>query len=175
MRNVAFLVLGGFLILIQGDLYRIISRLQDYGSTPSLLLPLVVFLGVHESSMARGALLACALGYVVDLFASAPIGLFTFVYVAIWWLARVLGVRLTAQTLLTKFTLIFAFAIVESLVVLILLAIFGADPQRPREISRVILPHALSTALFAPLVLRLAERLHQGALVSKASAEGGSS
>ena len=42
------------------------------------------------------------LGYCsTDLLAGAPIGLFTFVSVAVWWLARVAGVRLTAQTWLT--------------------------------------------------------------------------
>ena len=34
--------------------------------------------------------------------------------------------------------------------VLILSVVFGADTQRPLEIGRVVLPHAIATALFAP-------------------------
>ena len=38
--------------------------------------------------MARGALLAFVLGHALDLIASAPLWLFTFASVAVWWLAR---------------------------------------------------------------------------------------
>ena len=40
-----------------------------------------------------------------DTLSGAPIGLFTFVSVALWWLARVAGVRLTAQTALPRMSL----------------------------------------------------------------------
>src|SRR5258708_7591887 len=105
MRNVAFVAIGIALLLVQGNLYRVLGPLHVHGVTPSLTLPLVIFLGVHEASMTRGALLAAGLGYALDLLASAPIGLFTFVSVSIWWLSRVAGVRLTAQTALTRMSL----------------------------------------------------------------------
>lgn len=167
MRSAAFLAVGILLIVLQGNLYRALGYLDLNGATPSFVLPLLVFLGVHEASMARGAALAFGLGYATDLLASAPIGLFTFVAVAIWWLARVAGVRLTAQTWWTKGALAFGFSLVESVIVLVLLAIFGADPQRPVEISAVVLPHATSTALCALVVFPLAQRLHQGTLVPR--------
>jgi rod shape-determining protein MreD len=173
MRNAAFVAFGLFLVLLQSNLYPLFAPLGINGATPSLLLPLVIFLGVHEPSMARGALLASALGYMLDLFASAPIGLFAFVYPAIWWLSRVVGVRLTAQAVLTKFALAFLFALVESTLILILLAVFGSDPQRPLEVSRIIVAHATSTGIGAVFVFRIAERLHQGTLVAQHSTEGG--
>src|ERR1043165_1882657 len=102
MRSAAYLGLALLLILVQANLYRLIGPIGAlvgarwvHGITPSLVLPLVVFLGVHELSMARGALLAFGIGYLEDTLSGAPIGLFTFVSVAIWWLARVAGVRLT--------------------------------------------------------------------------------
>ena len=52
--------------------------------------------------------------------------------------------------------------------VLVLLAIFGADPQRPLEIASVALPHATSTALCSLLIFPLAQRIHQGAALSRA-------
>lgn len=173
MRNAAVLAIGVALLLLQGNLFRILGPLHIPGSTPSLVLPLVLFLGVHESSMARGALLSFGLGYATDLFASAPIGLFAFTSVSIWWLSRVAAVRLTAQTLPTQMFLAFVFALVESAIVLTLLTIFGQDPQRPVEISRMVLPYAVSTALLSPPVFRIAHKLHQGALVPQRPADGG--
>jgi rod shape-determining protein MreD len=167
MRSTAFIAVGVLLIVLQGNLYRLLGQLDLNGATPSFVLPLLVFLGVHETSMARGSALAFGLGYATDLLASAPIGLFAFVAVAIWWLARVAGVRLTAQTWWTKAALAFGFSLVESVIVLVLLAIFGADPQRPVEISAVALPHATATAISALLVFPLAQRLHQGTLVAR--------
>lgn len=171
MRNAAFLAVGVLLILVQSNLYRLLGALHIHGATPSLILPLVIFLGVHEPSMARGALLCFFLGYALDLFASAPIGLFTFLSVAIWWLSRIAGVRLTAQTVLTRMSLAFGFALVQSAMVLMLLAIFGADNRRPLEIGTVVLPHAIATALVSPIIFRLAQRVHQSTLAVR-SAEG---
>jgi rod shape-determining protein MreD len=168
MRGGVFIALGVVLLVIQGNLYPLLGYIGLHGATPSLVLPLIIFLGVHETSMARGAVLAFALGYATDLLASAPIGLFALTSVAIWWLARIAGVRLTAQTWWTKAALSFGFSLVESVLVLVLLAIFGADPQRPLEIASVALPHATSTAVCSLLVFPLAQRIHQGAAMSRA-------
>lgn len=172
MRNAAFLGIGILLILLQGIIHQLLGPLSINGATPSLVLPLVIYLGVHEPSMPRGAMLAFALGYALDIFASAPIFLFTFVYVSVWWLSRVAGVRLTAQTVLTRVSLAFGFALVEGAIVLILLAVFGSDTQRPLEIADVVVPRAISTAIFAPLVFRLAQRLGAGSATVRGGAPG---
>ena len=183
MRNAAFLAIGVVLILVQANLYRVLGWMHFNGATPSLLLPLVmgrglstptlvIFLGVHEHSMARGALLAFALGYFLDLVASAPMWLFTFITVANWWLSRVAGVRLTAQTFITRMSLGFVFALLEAAMVLILLAVFGSDTRRPLEIGNIVLPRAIATALFAPLVFRIAQRIHLSTQPAQGGAEG---
>jgi rod shape-determining protein MreD len=172
MRNAAFLAVGIVLILIQAQFYRLLGPIGLHGATPSLVLPLIVFLGVHEPSMPRGALLAFALGYALDVLGSAPMFLFTFVSVAIWWLSRIAGVRLTAQTVLTRMSLALGFSIVQSAIVLILLAVFGHDTRRPLEIATVVFPQAASTSILAPLVFQLAQRLHQSSAPVHASAEG---
>jgi rod shape-determining protein MreD len=172
MRSAAFLAIGILLILVQANAYRVLGPLGIDGITPSLVLPLVVYLGVHEPSMPRGALLAFALGHALDLFASAPIFLFTFVYVAVWWLSRVAGVRLTAQTILTRVSLAFGFALLEGALVLVLLAVFGSDTRRPLEMASVVLPRAIATALLAPAVFRSAQRLSPGTSPVRGPAEG---
>jgi len=172
MRAAVFLLLGIVFLVIQGNLHSVISLLGIHGAIPSLVLPLMVFLGLHEPSMSRGAAICAALGYASDLLASAPIGLFTVVSVALWWLARTAGVRLTAQTWWTTSALAFGFSLVESVLVLVLLAIFGADPQRPIEISTVALPRAAATALCSLFVFPLAQRLHQGTVGMRADRVG---
>ena len=178
MRNLGFFAVAALLILVQSNLYRLIGPLgvlvgaeHMHGVTPSLALPLVIFLGVHELSMPRGAALSFAIGYAQDLLGAAPIGLFTFVYVMIWWLSRVAGVRLTAQTVLTRMSLAFVFALVQSGVILVLLAVFGSDNRRPLEVATIAVPHAIATALCAPLLFRLAQRLRQGGTTARTQPE----
>ena len=160
MRNTAFLLLGLALIIVQSNLFRVVGGIGVAGITPSLLLPLIVFMGVHEYSLARGAALSFALGYLLDVFAAAPIGLYTFTSVAIFVASRGAGVRLAAQTVLTKIALAFVFSLLEGLIIVILTALFGSDAAQPRSLSALVLPYAVSTAVFAPLVFRAAQRVH---------------
>src|SRR5262249_42731505 len=136
------------------------------GLVPSLVLPLILFMGVHEYSLARGAGVAFALGYLTDLVGIAPIGLYTSTYVAIFVLARAAGVRLAAQTTLMQVGLALAFTLVHSVMILVLLAIFGRDAYVPRALYRMTLPHVLATGAVAPLVFRLASRMHTATTTS---------
>ena len=172
MRNAAYFATGILLILIQANLYRALTFVHINGASPSLILPLIIFLGVHEQSLKRGAFLAFGFGYFLDVVASAPMWLFTFISVAIFWLSRVAGVRLTAQTVLTRMALGFGFSIVESAIVLTLLAVFGQDTRRPLELAQIILPRAAATALFAPIVFRIAQKLHQSTQSVHGATEG---
>lgn len=174
MRTAALLCVGILLILVQSNLYLVLGPLGLHGATPSLVLPVIIFLGVHESNMARGALIAFVLGHALDLFASAPMWLFTFVSVATWWLARVAGVRLTAQTALTRMSLAFVFTLVEAAIALILLAIFGSDTQRPLELATVVPLRASSTAIVSPLVFKIVQRLYPPTAPGRPSPENGS-
>lgn len=172
MRNTAFLALGFALLIIQSNLFRLIDPLHAAIATPSLLLPLVVFMGVHEYSIARGAALAFTLGYLLDVFAGAPVGLFTFISVATFVIARVAGVRLAAQTLLTKIALAFVFSLLESIVVVALTAIFANDPHRARALALLVPSHAITTSALAPFVFRVAERVHLATIASPVPPDG---
>ena len=87
--QVVFLYGASNLFRVIGPLASLVGPRFVHGVTPSLVLPLIIFLGVHELSTARGALLAFGIGYAEDMLSGAPVGLFTFISVAIWWLARV--------------------------------------------------------------------------------------
>jgi rod shape-determining protein MreD len=160
VRNTAFLVAGLLLLLVQANLFRVLDLLRVPGLVPSLVLPLILFMGVHEYSVARGASVSFVLGYATDLIGIAPIGLYTFTYVALFIMGRAAGVRLAAQTMMMQIGLAFGFTLVHSVMILILLAIFGRDAYVPRALYPLVLPHVLATGAVAPLIFRLAERLH---------------
>jgi rod shape-determining protein MreD len=171
MRNTAFLAFGIGLLILQSIFHTIIDRLHVPNVTPNLLLPLVVFMGVHEYSMARGAALSFILGYLLDVFAGAPVGLFTAISVATFVVARFAGVRLAAQTLLTKVALAFVFALFQGILVVTLTAILGNDPARAQWLASLVPADAITAAIAAPFVFRIAERLHV-ATTTTAQAEG---
>jgi rod shape-determining protein MreD len=141
---------------------------------PALVLPLILFMGVHEYSLARGAAVVFVLGYATDVIGMAPVGLYTFTFVATFVLSRAAGLRLAAQALWMQVALVGAFAILQSIMVLVLLTIFGRDPWVPRSLYPLILPHAAATAAVAPLVFRLSEALHAATAGSPRAEPGGS-
>ena len=143
------------------------------GLVPSLVLPLILFMGVHEYSTVRGASVSFVLGYATDLVGIAPVGLYTFTYVAIFLLARAVGVRLAAQTMMMQVGLALAFTLVHSVMILMLLAIFGRDAYVPRALYPMTIPHVLATGAVAPLVFRLAQRIHVGDGVAARAERGG--
>jgi rod shape-determining protein MreD len=140
---------------------------------PSLVLPLILFMGVHEYSLPRGASIAFALGYATDVHGGAPVGLYTFTYVATFVLSRAAGLRLAAQTPWMQVLLVAAFALIESMMILVLLAIFGGDPWVPRTLYPLALPHALATAAVAPLIFRMAQGIDVATATSPRPEAGG--
>lgn len=140
---------------------------------PALVFPLILFMGVHEYSLARGAVVAAVLGYATDVLGIAPVGLYTFTYVATFVLARGAGVRLAAQTTWMQVLLVGAFSLLQSTMVLVLLAIFGRDPWVPRALYPIAFPHAIATASVAPLAFRVAQALHTATAAPRAPAGAG--
>jgi rod shape-determining protein MreD len=187
MRNTAFFIAGVVLLLVQSNMFRLIGLilrtigwafgaqhdLQVPGLVPSLVLPLILFMGVHEYSLVRGACVAFALGYLTDTVGIAPIGLYTSTYVALYILARAAGVRLAAQTMLMQLGLALAFTLVHSIMILVLLAIFGRDAWVPRALYPMALPHVLATGAVAPIVFRIAQRIHQATMSGSPKEAGG--
>ncbi|HEY8089917.1 MAG TPA: rod shape-determining protein MreD [Polyangiaceae bacterium] len=141
---------------------------------PALVLPLILFMGVHEYSLARGAAVAFVLGYATDVLGAAPVGLYTFTYVATFVLARAAGVRLAAQTTWMQVLLVGAFAIVQSTMVLVLLAIFGREAWVPRSLYPLAFPHAVATAAIAPVVFLACQALHSATASAPRAEAGGS-
>jgi rod shape-determining protein MreD len=176
MRYSVLLAFGVFLLLLQENFFRITDSASAIlealrvspaythmpGLTPAFALPMLLFMGVHEYPLIRGAPIAFVLGYLTDLLGVAPVGLYAFTYVALFTLVRTAGLRLAAQTRWMQFLITFGFALVQSFVVLVLLAIFGRDGGWvPRTVFPLMFPHAAATAFFGPIVFAILERLHE--------------
>lgn len=158
MRYTAFLLLGLLLIVVQGELYLLLGSIGALGFRPTLLVPLLVWLGVTDTNLSIAAGIAFLLGYVLDVVGGAPVGLYTFISVATLGLARLTGLRIVAQGVVARALLAGAFAALGGLMALVLLAIFGKSPWVPRAYAPRLIPHAIATAVFAPLIFKLAER-----------------
>jgi rod shape-determining protein MreD len=172
MRNTAFFGAGIVLLLLQSNIFRILRFIPVPGLIPSLVLPLILFMGVHEYSLVRGAGVAFILGYATDLIGIAPVGLYTFTYVAIFVLARAAGVRLAAQTTMMQLVLALAFTLIHTVMVLVLIAIFGRDAYVPRALYAMALPHVLATTVLAPVIFRIAQRLDNSTMLGGRPSDG---
>lgn len=171
MKSTAYLLVGLVLILLQGVVFRFLPWTSDVtilgvplrplltGATPNLVLPMVVYLGIHEESMARGALLSFGLGWELDLLGGGPAFIHRFTLVAVWWLSKIASARVSTQSVVMRLPLAFAASLAESAIILTLLAIFGQDSKRPLELSALLLPRALATTLLAPAIFDLSHRL----------------
>ena len=167
MRNTAFLAVGVAPARRAGEpLPRSIGHAATSpGVTPSLLLPLIVFMGVHEYSLVRGAALAFVLGYLLDLFAAAPDRALHVHHGRDLRRSRAPPASASRRRRCSR-KLALAFVVRarrRACSSSCCSAIFGGDAARPaRARARSSLPHAIATALFAPLVFRLAERVAPG-------------
>jgi len=174
VKNAGFIVMGFALLFVQGNLFRLLDLVGRPDLIPSLVLPLILFMGVHEYSLTRGAAVAFVLGYATDVVGIAPIGLYTFTYVATFALSRAAGMRLAAQTTWTQVVLVAAFTLLQSTMVLVLLAIFGRDAWVPRSLYPLALAHTVATAAVAPLVFRVALAIHTATGSARRSEAAGS-
>lgn len=161
MRNSAFLLFGLLLLFVQESLFRIpeFGFVPDWFRHPSLVLPLLMFMGIRDFSLVRGASLAFALGYATDLIGMSPIGLCTFTSVLVFVLARAAGFRVASRSRWVQVLVSFAFSVAQSAMTILLLRVFSPnqDSWAVTMRMRFILPHALVTSLVALPVLALAD------------------
>jgi rod shape-determining protein MreD len=160
------------LLIIEANLFRVsdffIHQLARFGflpnlvsaSVPALAFPIVIFMGVREYPLLLGTFSSFLIGYLTDVFGTAPVGLYTTVYTGTFLLARSSGLRLAAQTRWMQMLITLGFAVVKSALVLGLIAILGKDTWLPKKMYYAILPHSVTTAICAIFVFGFADRIH---------------
>lgn len=172
MRNVALLALGFFLLVAQATFTTLV---HVHPFTPNLLLPVVIYLGVSQDvELPRGAALSFVFGYLLDSFGGSPMGLHTFVLVAVFLLARGAGFSLFLRGPLFQIGLTFAVGLLAGGTVLALRAIFEQRPPFPaggplHSVLSLLAPSFI-TALLAPIVFLAVRRID--ALAVRRPSEG---
>jgi rod shape-determining protein MreD len=172
MRNAAYIALGFFLLVIQA---AVGVQLPLHAWAPNLLLPIVIYLGVApDVHVVRGAALSFVLGYLLDSFCGAPMGLQTFVLVATFLVSRGAGLNLFMRGPLFQIALTFVAAALAGGTILALRAIFEPpmpfSAGGPLETGLSLGAGALATALVSPLLFLGVRRMD--ALLSRRRDEG---
>lgn len=129
LRNVYVLCLGFLLLVVQSSLAVL---LPTHPVSPVLLLPVVLHLGVSpEVSLMRGAFTSFVLGWAMDEFCGAPMGLSTFALVATYLSTHGAVNQLFLRSTASQVLLTFGVALVSGGTMLALRAIFGPPEAFP--------------------------------------------
>ena len=174
IRSVAMIALGFALLIVQSTLGAVVPL---HPFVPNFVLPLVIFLGVSpDVPIARGAGMAFALGYLIDVFSGNRMGPGTFLMVLTFMVLRGAGFRLFLRGPHFQIPLTFVVGMFAGGAALTIRAVFETRPP-------VLVGHAwgsilmlaassLVTAVAAPLLFFAAQRVES--ILSTSRREEGS-
>jgi rod shape-determining protein MreD len=142
-----------FLVIIQITILDIFS-LGWISIEISLIV--VIYSGFHLDPL-RGGILSLVLGFFLDCLTSAIFGLYTFLYILIFYLSMIVAGKVYAE----KPSFIACFAglctLLEGVVIVLLYRfLFGADILA--AIPKIFIPQAIVVGILSPLIFRLFHR-----------------
>jgi rod shape-determining protein MreD len=146
-------VVFGFVLLVAQSTFAYLVPLDLI--VPNAALTIILFMGLHDYNVTRGVLISFALGYLMDAFSGSPMGLHTFVAVAVFLISRVAALRLFLQGWIFEIILTFFLALLASFLILGLRALFDKDFGGLLIHLKIVTSRAVATAVVAPLVFRV--------------------
>ena len=150
-RSLLFLLVGLILGLGVGSCR---GEVPVVALVPDVVLVLVLYLGVTPHRAATsGAVVALLLGYVMDLTAAAPKGLFGLTYVAFFYLGRLAQSRFLTTTRLFEILFALVAGLLSGIVTLFVRAL--AAPHVGLRGFGTVLFQAVATAIVAPVIFSL--------------------
>jgi rod shape-determining protein MreD len=152
LQTLAILLFGFLLLVLQSTFAHLIP--VDL-VVPNAALTIILYMGLHDYNVTRGVLMSFALGYLMDAFAGSPMGLHTFVAVAVFLVSRVAALRLFLQGWIFEIILTFFLTLLASALVLGLRALFDKDFGSLLIHLKIVVSRAVATAVVAPLVFRV--------------------
>ena len=155
----ALIIFLSFLLLVVQSTFAHLVPLDRV--VPSLTLPVILYMGLHDFSAAKGALISFAIGYLTDVFAGSPMGLHTLVTVAIFLISRLAALRLFLQGWIFEIALTFLLALVSSLMILAVRALFDKDFGSLLIHLEIVFLRAVATAIAAPIIFRMTKRIEE--------------
>ena len=127
--------------------------------TADLTLPILLWMGLSDVPVSRGASSAFAIGYLVDLFSAGPQGLHALVSVVVYLASRTASLRLFSAGALFQMLLTFLASLFTSTTILFLRFIFDHSLENVGSMAVSVGVRGLATALVSPLIFRLARRV----------------
>jgi rod shape-determining protein MreD len=149
VHTIAIIVTSFFLLILQATFAQIIPF--DI-FIPNLSFPIVLYIALHDYNASHGVVLAFAIGYLTDIFAGSPMGLHTFMTVAVFLVSRVAALRLFFQGWFFEIILVFVLACLSSMILLLIRALFDKDFGSLLIHFKIVVSRAGATAIFAPLI-----------------------
>jgi rod shape-determining protein MreD len=161
MRGVGICLLAFLLLALESPLLHR-GSVADY--TPDLTLLIVLYVG-QTSRFTGGLILALSLGLLKDGFAlgASPVGMYTEISVLIFLVSHRLARRIALQSPLSIIFVSVFFVIGAALAELVLSLVFvrgfGSEAGSSALILGSMVPQALATAPFGPVIFWLFDRL----------------
>ena len=158
VKRIVILFVAGFIaVLLQVTLLAYLP----FGSLkPDLVLIVVLYAGVFLPAT-EGGVLSFGLGYVADLFTGRLIGLFTFMRVMAWLVARLAGGMLNLKSIPAQTIFVAIYGVMDYFVMTAILRVFGGGEYPVPEAGSAIWKTALMTAAAAPFVIGALLRLER--------------
>jgi len=148
MKALAYI---GIAYLILGIESVILFLLDLPFHAPDLSAVIAVFLGT-TMSLRMGVVTAFSIGLLQDGFTGAPVGLFTETLVILFLLARGVASKMTVAGPVAVMLVGFCASLLSQVLFLVLTGIFDQSFSGYQQGVRAMVPNALITAPFAPLV-----------------------
>lgn len=127
---------------------------------PSLSIPMVLYLGLYDSTTTRGAVLSFIIGYLWDLFSGGLMGLYTFLSVGVYVISRIVGVRLFLRGAIFHILITFGVTLLSSGAIVVLIFIFTQKIESFATLISTAIPRAILSAALAPFIFWIMHRIY---------------
>ena len=152
MQSFTIVVFGFFLLIVQSTLTHLLPWDMF---VPNLPLMIMLYMGLYNYNAGKGAIISFCIGYMMDVFAGSPMGLFTFIAVAVFLFSRLAALQLFLQGWFFEIILAFLLTCIASGLILLLRALFDKDFGSLLLHVKVVVSRAVATAMIAPFIFRL--------------------
>jgi rod shape-determining protein MreD len=156
LRALALPALAFGLLVAESTLYRFTPWDP---LTADLTLPLVLWMGLVDVPVSRGAPTAFAIGYLIDVFSSGASGLHALVLVGVYLVSRTASLRLFSAGVLFQMLLTLLASLSTSAGIILLRFIFEQSLDNPGALALSAAVRGVATAVVSPLVFEVARRV----------------
>lgn len=168
MRTLLVLLFGFFLLALESPL---LYQLQLIYYAPDFALIVVIYLALTRPLL-HGALAAFLLGFLKDGFAVGPMGMYMQILTGVYYLVKYVSSRVSLRGPWQVMLVTFCGSAISSLMFWLLSAVFDQSFSNTALVFKMLIPHALVTTPFAPIVFYVLGKFDKEPRTS-ASAVGG--